>query len=270
MARPQMGSRTEKVKKEGIEVIICMDISNSMLSDDVKPSRLDRAKSIISKLVDNMTDDKVGLILFAGDAFVQLPITSDFVSAKMFLSTATPDLIASQGTAIGKAINLASRSFTTNESVKKSIVLITDGENHEGDALKAVKDAKDKGIIINVIGIGTAQGGPIPMLDGEQQRYLLDESGQMVITKVNEAMGQEIAQESGGIYVLAKDVSTTTRVIRNEMDKIEKSELETTMYSAYDEKYHYFLIPALFLLIFDVIFLDRKNRYFRKVRLFGE
>lgn len=268
LARPQMGSKTEKVKKEGIEVIICMDISNSMLSDDVKPSRLERAKGIVSKLVDNLSNDKVGLILFAGDAFVQLPITSDFVSAKMFLSTATPDLIATQGTAIGKAVNLAVRSFTSNEAVKKTIILITDGENHEDDALKAVKEAKDKGVLVNVIGVGTPQGGPIP-LEGSQ-KYLLDENGQMVITKINEVMAQEIAQESGGVYILANDVSTTTRIIRKELDKIEKSELESTVYSAYDEKFHYFLIPALLLLIFDVIYLDRKNRYLRGMKLFGE
>lgn len=268
LARPQMGSKTEKVKKEGIEVIICMDISNSMLSDDVKPSRLERAKGIVSKLVDNLSNDKVGLILFAGDAFVQLPITSDFVSAKMFLSTATPDLIAAQGTAIGKAVNLAVRSFTSNEAVKKTIILITDGENHEDDALKAVKEAKDKGVLVNVIGVGTPQGGSIP-LEGSQ-KYLLDENGQMVITKINEVMAQEIAQESGGVYILANDVSTTTRIIRKELDKIEKSELESTVYSAYDEKFHYFLIPALLLLIFDVIYLDRKNRYLRGMKLFGE
>lgn len=268
LARPQMGSKTEKVKKEGIEVIICIDISNSMLSDDVKPSRLERAKGIVSKLVDNLSNDKVGLILFAGDAFVQLPITSDFVSAKMFLSTATPDLIAAQGTAIGKAVNLAVRSFTSNEAVKKTIILITDGENHEDDALKAVKEAKDKGVLVNVIGVGTPQGGSIP-LEGSQ-KYLLDENGQMVITKINEVMAQEIAQESGGVYILANDVSTTTRIIRKELDKIEKSELESTVYSAYDEKFHYFLIPALLLLIFDVIYLDRKNRYLRGMKLFGE
>lgn len=268
LARPQMGSKMEKVKKEGIEVIICLDISNSMLSDDVKPSRLIRAKNIISKLVDNLSNDRVGLILFAGDAFVQLPVTSDFVSAKMFLSTATPDLIEAQGTAIGKAVNLATRSFTSNEAVKKSVILITDGENHEDDALKAVKNAREKGIIVNVVGIGTPQGGPIP-LDGAG-KYLLDENGQMVITKINEQMGQEIAQESGGIYILANDVSSTTRIIRKELDKIEKSELESAVYSAYDEKFQYFLIPALLLLIFDVVYLDRKNRYLRGMKLFGE
>lgn len=268
LARPQMGSKMEKVKKEGIEVIICLDISNSMLSDDVKPSRLIRAKNIISKLVDNLSNDRVGLILFAGDAFVQLPVTSDFVSAKMFLSTATPDLIEAQGTAIGKAVNLATRSFTSTEAVKKSVILITDGENHEDDALKAVKNAREKGIIVNVVGIGTPQGGPIP-LDGAG-KYLLDENGQMVITKINEQMGQEIAQESGGIYILANDVSSTTRIIRKELDKIEKSELESAVYSAYDEKFQYFLIPALLLLIFDVVYLDRKNRYLRGMKLFGE
>ncbi len=268
LARPQMGSKTTTVKKEGIEVIICMDISNSMLSDDVKPSRLERAKGIVSRLVDNLSNDKVGLILFAGDAFVQLPVTSDFISAKMFLSSASPDLIASQGTSIDKAVRLATRSFSGNQTIKKAIVLITDGENHDGDAIEAVKEAKDKGILINVISIGTEQGGPIPL--PEQGGYLLDENGNMVITKVNEAMAQEIANESGGIYIQANDISSTVRILTKEMDKIEKSELSTTMYSAYDEKYHYFLIPALLLLVLDVVYLDRKNRYLRGMKLFGD
>lgn len=268
MARPQMGSKVETIKKEGIEIIICMDISNSMLSDDVKPSRLERAKGIVSKLVDNLRNDKVGLVLFAGDAFVQLPITADFVSAKMFLSTATPDLIESQGTAIGKAVTLATRSFSRDNTVKKAILLITDGENHEDDALKAVKEANSMGIMVNVIGVGTPQGGPIPI--GGDEKYLMDESGQMVITKINEAMGQEIAQAGGGVYVLANDISTTTSIVTKELDKVEKAELETRTYSSYDEKYYYFLIPALLLLLLDLLYLGRKNRYLRGLKLFGE
>lgn len=267
LARPQMGAKTEQVKTEGIEMMVCLDISNSMLSDDVKPSRLERAKAIVSKVMERMDNNKIGLIYFAGDAFVQLPITADLVSAKMFLSNASPNMIDAQGTVLEQAIRLGIRSFSTNDKVKRAIVLITDAENHEGDVMAAVKEAKEKGIIVNVIGVGSADGGPIPLPEGG---YLLNEAGEMVVTKLDEQIAQEIVAASGGVYIRANDVSQTTKLLAKSLDKLDKAELEMTVYSAYNEMYYIPLIFALLLLILDFIYLERKNRYLRKVKLFED
>lgn len=265
LARPQMGSKTEKVTTKGIEMMVCLDISNSMLSDDVKPSRLDRAKAIVSKVMERLDNNKIGLIYFAGDAFVQLPITADLVSAKMFLSNASPSMIEAQGTVIGEAIRLAIRSFSSNDKVKRAIVLITDAENHDGDVLAAVKDARDKGIIVNVIGVGSMEGGPIPLPEGG---YLQDEHGEMVVTKLDEKIAKEIVSASNGVYIRANDVSQTTKLLGESLEKLDQAEMEMTAYSAYNEMYYIPLIVALLLLMFDFIYLDRKNRYLRNIKLF--
>lgn len=266
LARPQMGAKTEKVTKEGIEMMVCLDISNSMLSDDIKPNRLEQAKMIVSRVMEKLDNNKIGLVYFAGDAFVQLPITADLVSAKMFLSNASPDMIESQGTVIGEAINLALRSFSSNEKAKRAIVVITDAENHEGDVIAAVKEAKKRGIMVNVIGVGSIDGGPIPLRDGG---YLMDESGEMVVTKLDEQIAKEIVAASDGVYIRANDVSQTTRLLAESIEKLDKTELQMTAYSAYNEMYYIPLLVALALFILDVVYLDRKNRYLRKVNLFG-
>ena len=195
MARPQMGTRISHEKRTGIESIIAMDISNSMLAEDVTPSRLDRTKMMVENLVDNFTDDKIGLIVFAGDAFVQLPITSDYVSAKMFLSEIEPSLIATQGTDIATAINMAANSFTQQQGVGKAIIVITDGEDHEGGALEAAKAAKKKGMRVYVLGVGSDKGAPIPLGNGD---YMKDRTGNTVMTKLNEEMCRQIAEAGGG------------------------------------------------------------------------
>lgn len=267
LARPQMGAKTEQVKTEGIEMMVCLDVSNSMLSDDVKPNRLERAKAIVSKVMERMDNNKIGLIYFAGDAFVQLPITADLVSAKMFLSNASPNMIDAQGTVLEQAIRLGIRSFSNNDKVKRAIVLITDAENHDGDVMAAVKEAKEKGIIVNVIGVGSADGGPIPLPEGG---YLMNEAGEMVVTKLDEQIAQEIVAASGGVYIRANDVSQTTKLLAKSLDKLDKAELEMTVYSAYNEMYYIPLIFGLLLLILDFIYLERKNRYLRKVKLFED
>ncbi|MDR0799025.1 MAG: VWA domain-containing protein [Dysgonamonadaceae bacterium] len=267
IAGPQFGSKLETVKREGIEVMVCLDVSNSMLSKDIDPSRLDKAKQILSKLVDNLEDDKIGLIVFAGDAYIQLPITADYVSAKMFLSTINPSMVPTQGTAIGAAINLAVRSFSPNETTEKTVILITDGENHEDDAVGAAKAAIKKGISVNVIGIGSTKGAPIPIPGSNG--FLLDKDGNMVITSLNEAMCKEIAVAGEGIYVQADNTNNALKVIQKELDKKSKSEVESKVYTAYDEK---FQIPACFLLLFlmvEFFILERKNRFFSRIKLFS-
>lgn len=264
LARPQMGSKSEKVERQGIELMVAMDISNSMLSDDVKPSRLARAKAIVSRMIDKMGNNKIGLIFFAGDAYVQLPITGDMISAKMFLDNASPDLIQIQGTVLEDAINLALRSFSSDEQVTKSIVLITDAENHEGDVISAVEGARKSGVLVNVVGIGTPEGGPIPLPQGG---YLQSDEG-MVITKLNEQLGMEIATASGGIYVRANDVSQTVNLLQKSIEQLDQAELEMTIYTAYNEVYYIPLMIGLLLLGIEFVLLDRKNRYFRRIQLF--
>lgn len=265
LARPQMGAKTEKVKLEGIEMMVALDISNSMRATDASPSRLALARNIVSRMIDKMSNNKIGLIFFAGDAFVQMPITTDFISAKMFLDNASPDLIEAQGTEIGKAVRMARRSFSKDNKAKKAIVIITDGENHDGDAIGEVEAAKKEGILVSVIGVGTEEGGPIKMDDGH---YLTDENGQMVVTKLNTEMAKEIASAAGGIFIHAEDVSGSVRAIQKSLKKLEKTELESTIYSAYNEVYQYFLFPAILLLVLEFVILGRKNRYFERMKLF--
>lgn len=265
IAGPQFGSKLETVKRQGIEVMICLDVSNSMLSNDINPSRLEKSKQILSRLIDDLRDDKIGLIVFAGDAFIQLPVTSDYVSAKMFLSSINPSMVPTQGTAIGAAINLAISSFSPSEKSEKTVILITDGENHEDDALGAAKAANEKGIKINVLGVGSLQGGPIPTPGNNYQK---DKDGTMVITRLNEQMCQEIATTGNGIYARTDNTNSALKALQKELAKLTKSEVESKIYSSYDEKY---LIPAWFLLIFLVMeffILDRKNRILSKIKLF--
>ena len=217
MARPQMGIRISNDKRTGIETIIAMDISNSMLAQDVEPSRLDRTKMMVENLVDNFTDDKIGLIVFAGDAFVQLPITSDYVSAKMFLSDIDPSLIATQGTDIATAINMAAGSFTQQQGVGKAIIVVTDGEDHEGGAMEAAKDAKKKGMRVYVLGVGSDKGAPIPLGNGD---YMKDNTGNTVMTKLNEEMCKQIAEAGGGAYIHVDNNSNAQKQLDNELAKL--------------------------------------------------
>ena len=265
IARPQFGSKLETVKRQGIEVMICLDVSNSMLSNDISPSRLEKSKQILSQLIDGLNNDKIGLIVFAGDAFVQLPITSDYVSAKMFLSSINPSMVPTQGTAIGKAINLAASSFSPSKTSAKTIILITDGENHEDDAVGAAKAAAEKEIKVNVLGVGSIQGGPIPAPDNSYQK---DNDGNMITTKLDEKMAQEIATASNGMYARTDNTNNALKALQKELGKMAKSDVESKIYASYDEKY---LIPAwilLFFLIVEFFVMDRRNRVLSKIKLF--
>lgn len=266
MARPQMGTRISHEKRTGIESIIAMDISNSMLAEDVTPSRLDRTKMMVENLVDNFTDDKIGLIVFAGDAFVQLPITSDYVSAKMFLSEIEPSLIATQGTDIATAINMAANSFTQQQGVGKAIIVITDGEDHEGGALEAAKAAKKKGMRVYVLGVGSDKGAPIPLGNGD---YMKDRTGNTVMTKLNEEMCRQIAEAGGGAYIHVDNNTNAQRQLDNELAKLSKKEMQSTIYSDYDEQFQAFGIIAIILLILEICILESKNPIARRLNIFG-
>ena len=268
-ARPQYGQKEKTIKRQGIEVMVALDISNSMLAEDVVPNRLDRAKQMLNKMIDNMVDDKVGLVVFAGEAFTQLPITCDYVSAKMFLNTITPSMIQTQGTAIGAALQTAITSFGTQDSeAGRAIILITDGENHEDDAIAAAKQAHELGIQVFVIGIGKPEGSPIPKPGTND--YFKDRSGQVVVSRLNEEMCQQIAQAGSGIYVRCDNTNTAMRALQQELDRIATSELETTVYADYNEQYQSFVLIALMLLVIEFFILSRKNHRLTRMDLFGE
>jgi len=268
LARPQFGSRLEEVKKQGVEVIIALDVSNSMLAEDIQPNRLTRAKQAISKLVDNLGNDKIGLIVFAGDAYTQIPITTDYISAKMFLSTINPDMVPKQGTAIGTAINLAERSFSPGEGKSKAIIIITDGENHEDDPVSEAEAASKAGIVIHTIGIGSNEGVPVPVTIGGKRDYLKDPDGVTVITKLDEEILKKIAISSGGNYIRASNSNIGLDEIFSDIRKMKKDELESTMYTEYNDQFQIFAAIALFILILEIIIMDRKNRKLQNVRLF--
>ena len=234
LARPQFGTKISHEKRTGIETIIAMDISNSMLAEDVAPSRLDRSKMMVENLVDHFSNDKIGLIVFAGESFVQLPITSDYVSAKMFLSSIDPSMIATQGTDIAAAINMALHSFTQQEGVGKAIIVITDGEDHEGGALEAAKAAKEKGMRVYVLGVGSTQGAPIPVGNGD---YMKDNTGQTVMSALNEDMCRQVAEAGGGAYIHVENNSNAQEQLDNALDKLAKKEISSTIYSDYDEQF---------------------------------
>lgn len=266
LARPQFGSKLETVKRQGVEVMIALDISNSMLAQDVQPSRLEKAKRLVEQLVDKMENDKVGMIVFAGDAFTQLPITSDYISAKMFLESINPSLISKQGTAIGAAINLAVRSFTPQEEVGRAVIVITDGENHEGGAVEAAKAATQKNIQVNVLGVGMPDGAPIPV-EGTND-FRRDRDGNVVVTRLNEQMCQEIAQAGNGIYVRVDNSNAAQKTITQEINKMAKADVETQVYTEFNEQFQAIAWIILLLLSVEMLILGRKNPLFRNIHLF--
>ena len=266
LARPQFGTSISHEKRTGIETVIAIDISNSMRAEDVEPSRLARAKMMVENLVEHFTNDKIGLIVFAGDAFVQLPITADYVSAKMFLSSIDPSMMRSQGTDIARALNMAVHSFTPQENVGKAIIVITDGEDHEGGAVEAAHEARERGMRVYMLGIGSTKGSPIP--DPQTGDYMRDNSGETVMSALNEQMCREIAQAGGGAYIHVENNSNAQRLLDEELDKLEKSETDTTIYSDFDEQFQAVGILALLLLILEICILDRKSPLLNRVSLF--
>lgn len=268
-ARPQYGQREQTVKRQGIEAVIALDISNSMMAEDVVPNRLERAKQMLSKMIDRMVDDKVGLVVFAGETFTQLPITCDYVSAKMFLSNIDPSLIKTQGTAIGDALSTSIRAFGAEQSeANRAIVLITDGENHEDDAVAVATRAKEAGIKILVVGIGKPEGAPIPIPGTNDFRK--DRQGNVVVSRLNEDMCREIAKAGNGIYVRCDNTNTAMRAIEKELDTLATTELETQVFTDYNEQFQTFALLALLILVIDFFIFNRKNKSLTRINLFKE
>lgn len=269
-ANLQSGSKMEKVKREGIDLFLCVDISNSMHAEDIAPNRLERSKQAISKLISKLGGDRIGIIVFAGNAYVQLPITTDYSAAKMFLSTVDTDLIPTQGTEIGRAIELAIKSFGENEH-NKAIVIISDGEDHEnGDAVKAAQDAAKYGIKIYTIGMGLDEGAPIPLYNkyGKKTGYKKDKDGNIIITKLDDHILRQIAEIGDGLYVRASNSNVGLDKIYEDINKTEKSEIESSVFTDYDDQFQWFLGAAILLLIIEILLSSGKKEWESKFNLF--
>ena len=265
-ARPQVGSKLREEHQKGIEMMLVVDVSNSMLAEDFEPNRLDRTKFAIDRVVESMKQDRIGVVAFAGEAQVQLPITSDYRMARAFARKLSPAMVRTQGTDLGAAIKLASMSFSSQSEGSRVMILITDGENHESDALDAAQAAAEKGIAIYTIGIGTPEGAPV-MIGGE---YLTDEKGDMVVSKLDEKMLQEIASATGGAYVRATKQSIGLKEIVDRLKELDESDLATTRFEAFDEQYQYPLAVALLLLLIEWLILDRRNPLLARFNIFGQ
>lgn len=275
LANPRSGSKLEKIKRKGVELIICLDVSNSMMAQDIKPSRLIRAKQAISKLIDKLENDKIGLVVFAGRSVVLLPLTPDYGAAKMYVANVNTQIISAQGTAIGSAIETAIKGFSIKKREVKNhhaIIVITDGENHEDDAVEASKMAADSGIVVHTIGMGLPDGSPIPVYNqsDELSGYKTDAQGNTIMSKLDEAMLQKIAAAGNGIYVRANTTDVGLDKVMAQIDKMDKKEMEAKVYSEYESHFVYFIAFALLILIFDIFVFERKTRWFTNLNLFGE
>ncbi len=269
VANPQTGSKLEKIQRKGIDIVVALDISNSMLAQDIQPDRLSRAKQALFKLIDKLQGDRIGVVIFAGKAFTQLPITTDYAAAKMFVSTISTKDIPSQGTAIGEAIGLGIESFDDNEQ-SKAIIIITDGENHEDNAIDAATAASELGIRVFTIGMGLPDGSPIPIVNsyGQQTGFKKDRDGNTVITKLNEVMLQQIAAAGNGDYVRANNTQAGLSKIFEKINAMEKSEIESREFTDYEDQFQYFLGFGLLLIFIEFLIFDRKTKWAAGIRLF--
>lgn len=256
LSRPQIGAKLKNHETKGAEIMIALDVSNSMLAQDYSPNRLDRAKLAISRLVDKLREDRIGLIVFAGDAFVQLPITTDYVSAKMFLNSISTESVPIQGTAVGAAINTAIRSFSVQSEKSRAIIVISDGENHEDDAIAAATQAAELGIRVFTIGVGSSEGQPIP-LDGE---LLKDKDGNIVVTRLDEKSLQDVALAGNGLYVRAGNSEFGLNPIIEEIKRMEDEKYNSIVFEEFDEQFMYFLAIALFFFVLEMLVGDRKSK----------
>lgn len=266
---PQIGTRLENVKRSGADLMICLDVSNSMRAIDLSPSRLGKAKMAISKLIDKLNGDRIGIIIFAGEAYVQLPITTDYASSKLFLESISPDMIPTQGTNIGGAIDLSMESFGKDEGKNKAIIIITDGEDNEADGIKAAQRAAEKGVSIFTIGMGSPDGAPIPTyVNDVREGYKKDKEGNTIVTRLNEQVLQEIAAAGNGIFVRATNSDAGLNNVLSAVDKLEKKQFESKMYSDYEDRFQIFIFIAFLLLLVEIFISERKSRLYKRLKLF--
>ena len=265
MARPQLGSKLREVEREGVEIMLAIDVSNSMLARDLEPTRIERTKYAVEKVLEGLDEDKIGVVVFAGDAYVQLPITSDYLTARNFVAQIAPNMVSKQGTALGSAISTAASSFSSESDGSRVIILITDGENHEDDPIAAARHAAELGIKIYTIGVGTPEGAPIEV----GRDFIRDQNGEIVVSKLDETTLQEIALLTGGAYVRADNRSMGLQEIVNDINDTQKAKLSTMMFEEYDERFQYLLICVLVILLVEFAVLPRRNRLLRQYDIFS-
>lgn len=264
LARPQTGAKLKEVEQKGVELLFVVDVSNSMLAEDFKPSRIERTKNAIGSLLDKFTNDRVGMVVFAGKPFMQLPVTTDYIVAKNFIDYISPNMIEAQGTDIAAALRLAQSSFSSDSEKSRAVILISDGEAHDGDAISVAESMSKEGIIVNAIGIGTPEGSPI-VVGGQEFR---DENGNIVVSKLNEELLKEIAINGGGAYVRATNQSLGLDEVVKQVRSMEQKNFATVVYDEYNELYQYFLGIALILLVLEFFILERRNRVLSRIKLF--
>ena len=271
IANPQIGTRLETVKREGVDIMIALDVSNSMRAEDIMPDRLERSKQAIYRLIEKLDNDRIGIIIFAGRAYIQLPLTTDMGAAKLFLANITTDLIPTQGTAIGDAIELASTSYGTKDKKHKALIIITDGENHEDDAINAAKKASEEGIIIHTIGMGSPMGTPIPLFKNNvRSGYRKDADGNTILTKLDESALMQIAAAGKGEYIRATNSDDGLKLILDQIAKMEKKNFGVKEFADYVDRFQYFLFAAFLLLVAEFFVTERKSKCLVKINLFGE
>lgn len=271
LVNPKIGSKLETVKREGVDIVFAVDVSKSMLAEDIAPNRLDKAKQLVTQIINNLAGDRVGIIAYAGKAFPQLPITTDYASAKMFLQSMNTDMLSSQGTAINEAIKLATTYFDDEEQTNKILIIISDGEDHNGEAVSAAQEAKEAGIRIFTIGVGDVKGGPIPeKRNGVILNYKKDSQGETVITRLDEENLKNIAANTNGIYLNGRNTNDVVKNIGDILNNMDKKEFETKEYADFKDQFQWFLVFAIVFLLLDIFLLDRKTAWLKKLNLFNE
>ncbi len=271
LVNPKIGTKMETVTREGVDIVFALDVSKSMEAEDVAPNRLEKSKQLVTQVINNLGSDRIGLIGYAGSAFPQLPITTDYASAKMFLQSMNTDMVSSQGTAISEAIKLATTYYDEDSQTSKVLIIISDGEDHEGDALSLAEEAAEQGIRIFTIGVGTLQGGPIPIKrNGVIQSYKKDQSGETVITKMNDQSLKEIAEVANGKYKQGNVTSEVTEEVAEFLQTLDKTEFEAKQFADYQSQFQWFLGMAILLLLADIFMLERKTAWVKKLNLFNE
>lgn len=269
LVNPKVGTRLETVKREGVDIVFALDVSKSMLAADVRPNRLEKSKQLVSRTLDKLVSDRVGMIIYAGSAYPQLPITTDYSAARLFLKSVDTDIIPSQGTAIADAIDMATGYYDDEEQKNRVLVIITDGEDHEEGISEAVEKARDKGIKIYTVGVGTDRGAPIPdMRNGYNVGYKKDRNGEVVVSKLNTHVLRQISKETDGAYINGTNTREVVDFLMESISEMEKKEFEATVFSDYEDQFQWFLGLALLLLILDVFVLERKTQWFKKLGLF--
>ena len=271
LVNPKIGTKLETVKREGVDVVFALDVSKSMLAEDIAPNRLEKSKQLVTQIINSLAGDRIGVIGYAGSAFPQVPITTDFSSAKLFLSGMNTDMVSSQGTAINEAIRMAETYFDDEDQTNRVLFIISDGEDHEGSVSEIASEANEMGIRIFTIGVGTVQGGPIPIKrNGVLQSYKRDQNNEQVITRLGEETLKGIAEAADGEYLNGtntKEVVDSVRAILNGMDK---KEFDAKQFTDFKDQFQWFLAGALFLLVFDILILERKTAWLKKLNLFNE